>query len=391
MDLEADKLATDAKLELKQDSPDLAFALKTAARSVWISLLANREPTFEAYNTLLAAIHAFRGQAFPVNPEIQITAAAFNPLNSDIFAVGGTNGVARVFSISSREQLLSLEHGKSIRAIEFTPDGTYLLTAGDDRAIRLWDALDGQELFVYLGHTGTIYDIDVSSDGRLLASVSEDQTIRIWSVSNGREQLTIAGNSGAIYAVKFLPDGASIVSAGADGFVRVWSSKNGELLKTFKGHLDIVNWIDISDDGVFLSTASGSRLRVEGEFSVRIWDLSTGNQAKEISSHTRAVRSVQFGFQDSMIISASDDGTVRLWDRVTSQQIRQLDFDLRIINAAILDQKNQNLLVVGDSGTVEVIPTDVHLLLGEVHSLLAKDRLIRTVIRRLGSRPNGKG
>ena len=233
MDLEADKLATDAKLELKQDSPDLAFALKTAARSVWISLLANREPTFEAYITLLAAIHRFRGQAFPVNPEIQITAAAFNPLNSNIFAVGGTNGVARVFSISSREQLLSLEHGKSIRAIEFTPDGTYLLTAGDDRAIRLWDALDGQELFVYLGHTGTIYDIDVSSDGRLLASVSEDQTIRIWSVSNGREQLTIAGNSGAIYAVKFLPDGASIVSAGADGFVRVWSSKNGELLKTF--------------------------------------------------------------------------------------------------------------------------------------------------------------
>ena len=133
--------------------------------------------------------------------------------------------------------------------------------------------------------------------------------------------------------------------------MRVWSSKNGELLKTFKGHLDIVNWIDISDDGVFLSTASGSRLRVEGEFSARIWDLSTGNQAKEISSHTRAVRSVQFGFQDSMIISASDDGTVRLWDRVTSQQIRQLDFDLRIINAAILDQKNQNLLVVGDSGT----------------------------------------
>lgn len=92
--------------------------------------------------------------------------------------------------------------------------------------------------------------------------------------------------------------------------VKVIDSKTKTEVKTFKGHTAKVRAVAISDDGLFVATASDDK-------SARVFDYKTGLQ-KSIKTHEGPVPAVFIGSDGSKVFSASG-GTVTLWDSGTPQ------------------------------------------------------------------------
>jgi len=67
----------------------------------------------------------------------------------------------------------------TINRVTFSHDGRRLATAGWDRTARVWDLSSGQELFTF-SQTSEVQGVAFSPRGTHLATTSEDRTLRIY-------------------------------------------------------------------------------------------------------------------------------------------------------------------------------------------------------------------
>ena len=125
------------------------------------------------------------------------------------------------------------------------------------------------------------------------------------------------GHDGEVDAVGFSPDGGRVVSGGVDGLVRVWDLATGVQVRELAGHEGGVTSVGISPDGG--RVVSGG---VDG--LVRVWDLATGVQVRELAGHEGGVTSVGISPDGGRVVSGGVDGSVRVWDVAREEQL--LDF-----------------------------------------------------------------
>ncbi|PPQ94076.1 hypothetical protein CVT25_009705, partial [Psilocybe cyanescens] len=84
--------------------------------------------------------------------------------------------------------------------------------------------------------------------------------------------MTLNVNS-RVCAVAVLPNGKQIVSGSYDKSVRVWDVSMGDELKVLKGHTSLVTSVAFSPDGKQIVSGSYDNL-------VRVWDVLTGDELK---------------------------------------------------------------------------------------------------------------
>jgi WD40 repeat protein len=72
--------------------------------------------------------------------------------------------------------------------------------------------------------------------------------------------------------------------------------------------------VAFSADGLALATASW-------DTTVKLWDLTTGHEARTFHGHAESVRSVAFAPGDQMLASGSWDGTAKLWAADTGLEL----------------------------------------------------------------------
>ncbi len=222
------------------------------------------------------------------------------------------------------------KYPKAIRSVAFNPDGTKLASGSEDRTVKLWSVKTGKEILTLTGHgirgridiVGRVYSV-AFSPGTKLASGSEDRTIKLWDVETGNEIRTltghgvkqpITGTEGEVYSVAFSPDGTKLASGSSDYTIKLWDVETGNEIRTLTGHTKEVNSVAFSPKDTTL--ASGS-----SDYTIKLWDVKTGNEIHTLTGHTDKVNSVVFSPNGTTLASGSWDNTVKLWDVKTGNEI----------------------------------------------------------------------
>jgi len=151
----------------------------------------------------------------------------------------------------------------------------------------------------------------------------------------------LSGHTGSVYSVAFSPDGRLLASGSSDWTIRLWDVGTGQVVRTLSRHTDSVYSVAFSPDGRLLASGSWDR-------TIRLWDVGTGQVVRTLSGHTYSVSSVAFSPDGRLLASGSDDRTIRLWDVGTGQVVRTLSGHTYLVNSVAFSPDGR-LLASGSS------------------------------------------
>ena len=205
---------------------------------------------------------------------------------------------------------------------------TRLLTGSADCSAKLWDVRNGSELFTF-PHKSGVRSVAFAEGERMFLAVtdqtfSSQPTIFIYNLADFPDDLTNPQSNPAQETVAvremFVP-GSNVKMCGA-----LWGSLNQTVIAAY-------------DDG-----------------SVRVWDVDSGVEVHRVQEHKKAINSIQFSKDHSMVITASSDHTAKIYDAKSLQLLKTFTSD-RPLNSAAMSPLFNHVIVGGGQEAMNVTVT----------------------------------
>lgn len=286
-------------------------------------------------------------------------------------------------------------HKYTVNCIDFSENNKYLVSGGWDNTIKIWDYKKGKELKSFDVHEDMIRDVCFSNNNYLIASASRDKSIRIinivngdtktitndykanvdlflnetyfssltftpdkkhlvftvagrdeifiWDVANNKLSEKILAHNKGIYKVEISNSGKYLAGTSGDNSIIVWDMNTKKELYELKGHPDVVSALCFSNDDKFLVSGGGRNVvgrKPMNHYTLKIWDLSNGEEIKELQGHVDAVLKVRFTPNGKYVASASEDNSVRFWDVNSAMQIWKYETDCYFLSCDISPDGN---------------------------------------------------
>jgi WD40 repeat protein len=92
-----------------------------------------------------------------------------------------------------------------------------------------------------------------------------------------------------------------------DYTLKIWDATTGQEKFTLKGHTGPVEGMAVSADGMRIASGSWDN-------TLKIWDMQTGLEMLALKGHSNRILEVAFSADGRRLVSASRDGTVKVWE-----------------------------------------------------------------------------
>ncbi len=257
----------------------------------------------------------------------------------------------RLWDVETGEQLLLIEPKSGfVRSLDYSPDGTKIAIGVWDTSnggtLRLYDTNTGEEVQRLFVDPGILIDVVFSADGRFVATTGWEGNVGLWDLRRSLRVATFIGFEDRILTMAYSPNGESLL-VGSGNFgdnlfaldnersidTSLWliDLKNRDEIRTLSGHTDWVWTVALNLDGSLAATGSGP-LRPPAvqagqevpkvDYSVRVWNVPTGQEVQRMEGHSNTVDSVIFHPTAQRVLSGSWDSNIILWDVQTADVVR---------------------------------------------------------------------
>ena len=246
---------------------------------------------------LFKAMHATSADSAE-SPLHWVDSVALSP-DANYLASAGRDGTARVWNLTTGQELVRLTHGAPVEAVAFSRDGGSLSTGSFDGTARLWELPSGREL-LRATHPGGSEVVAFSPDGKQIASGGSEGAVNVWSLSRS-DQVAATTLRDVVSAVGMSPSGDRVAAADSRGDLRIWSS-DGRV--EYESNTPARGGLVFSENGRFLAgTASDSLFVMDVAKDHALKTLATFQDARDYASSTRYLAGI-----------ARDMKHIRIWE-----------------------------------------------------------------------------
>ncbi|MBI2949708.1 MAG: protein kinase [Verrucomicrobia bacterium] len=248
------------------------------------------------------------------------------------------NGIVRLYDAVNGDKVLELlQHRDRIRAVARTADGMRVVTMTWHGEVQVWNAQTGwrENAFEVLRDNSVVppnssaarHDIIERAQARFAFcpvtdrfAIGVQNSIQMFEIANGKRVQVLNGDKDDITALAFAPDGRLLATGDRNKSIRIWDVNSGKQLRQIQG---VMQHDRIGITGLALSPDSRRLVSCGGEVA-EVWEVSTGRLVCKLQGHTSWMRSATFSPDGRRIATSGDDSTVRLWDSATGRETLSL-------------------------------------------------------------------
>ena len=155
------------------------------------------------------------------------------------------------------------------------------------------------------------------------------------------EMVVQMGHTFSINDIDVSNNGKYILTGSGSGSLRLWHLDTGKVIRTFSGHSTAIQSVDISPDGTL--AVSGAYDYSPHDKTMILWDLNTGDELSSFGGYSENVNEVLFLPNGRRFLTASAK-TITEWD--VESENKQHSFSLQAgVSAIALSPDGTHLLI----------------------------------------------
>eukprot|EP01128_Nolandella_sp_AFSM9_P010716 TRINITY_DN743_c9_g1_i1.p1 TRINITY_DN743_c9_g1~~TRINITY_DN743_c9_g1_i1.p1 ORF type:complete len:557 (+),score=137.18 TRINITY_DN743_c9_g1_i1:116-1672(+) len=236
-----------------------------------------------------------------------------------------------------------------VTSITFSPTSPYDYAVSSSTRVQIFDSRTNEVRRTVSRFRDVVYGASFRHDAKLMVAGGEEGLIRVCDVNSRQVLRSLHGNGGPIHVTKFVRD-SMVMSCGDDASVRLWDLSTGDELESFSGHTDRVR------TGAVFESSKDTLATGSYDHSVKIWDVRSGSCSLSFD-HGAPVEDLVVFPGGSIVVSAGGP-VVKVWDLLRGELLETLENHQKTVTCLSLDASRSRLFTASLDRHVKVYSTD---------------------------------